>query len=403
MKLDRLRRIKLDPSIWTSSLILLAVATFTNRFGQGLLNGVRTNFFIDTLGMTGGQVLWLEGIRELPGLGLIFIAALMMRLPLSRRAAVSVLIMGIGFILYAFVGSYVALLVVAVISSLGMHMWMPLNSSLCMCLSNKGNTGRVLGTLNSVGALAGLAGMGLISVLGRFTESVPLNVYYVAGGIFIILAAALFYRLPTNIGSTEAKQPRMLLRKRYWLYYVLTFFQGSRKQVLNTFGTLMLVDKFGLRVWEISTLLLASSIIRMFAGPYVGRLVDRVGERKTLSISYALLTLCCLGFAAVTNVWVLIGLLLTIKLAVMLGMGLNTYVYRMAPAEELTPTLSAGISINHVTSVAMPIVAGAVLPLIGYQGVFVGTAGLILLSIPFAAALKVTTRAAAQPQPAGAE
>jgi len=281
-------------------------------------------------------------------------------------------------------------------------MWMPLNSALCMCLSDKCNTGQMLGTLNAIGALAGLAGMGVISILGRAAESLPLNTYYIVGGIFIILAAILIYRLPTGIGSTEVEQPRLLLRKRYWLFYVLTFFQGSRKQVLNTFGTLMLVDKFGLRVWEISSLLLVSSVINMLASPYAGRLVDRFGERRTLPVSYAVLTLCCLGFAVLRSVWVLIALMLIIRLAVTLGLGLNTYVYRIAPAEELTPTLSAGISINHITSVAMPLLAGALLPLIDYEGVFAGTAGLILASIPFAVALKTELTTAPQPQAAGA-
>ena len=82
-------------------------------------------------------------------------------------------------------------------------------------------------------------------------------------------------------------------------------------------------------------------------------------------------------------------MLLVIKLLVLLGMGLSTYVNRIAPPEELTPTLSAGISVNHVTSVAMPLVAGALLPFIGYEGVFLGTAGLILLSIPFALSIRV--------------
>jgi predicted MFS family arabinose efflux permease len=280
---------------------------------------------------------------------------------------------------------------------------MPLNSALGMCLSNRDNTGLVLGTLNSVGALAGLAGMGVISIISGADESFPLESYYIAGGIFILIAAVLIFRLPTDIGATRQEQPRLLLKKRYWLFYVLTFFQGSRKQVLNTFGSLMLVDKFGLRVWEISTLLLVSSVINMLGSPYAGRLVDRFGERKTLSISYVVLTLCCLGFAVFSNVWVLIGLLLTIRLAVMLGLGLNTYVYRTAPEEELTPTLSAGISINHVTSVAMPIVAGAVLPLIDYEGVFVGTAVLILLSVPFALALKGREALAPQARPAVAK
>lgn len=101
---------KSETTIWTANLILLASAVFLQRFGEGLLWGSRTNFFIDTLGLRGGQVLWLEGIRELPGLGLIFIAALTMRLPLSRRSAAAVFIMGVGYALYAVVNSYMALL-----------------------------------------------------------------------------------------------------------------------------------------------------------------------------------------------------------------------------------------------------------------------------------------------------
>ena len=45
--------------IWSSHLALLAVAVFVNRFGQGIFGGARTNFFVDTLGITGGQVLAL--------------------------------------------------------------------------------------------------------------------------------------------------------------------------------------------------------------------------------------------------------------------------------------------------------------------------------------------------------
>ena len=146
--------------------------------------------------------------------------------------------------------------------------------------------------------------------------------------------------------------------------------------------------------------MLSSSIVNLIAAPYMGALIDRFGERKTVSASYAVLTLCCAGFAVVHNVWILVLLLIVIKLAVPLGMGLSTYVYRTAPPEELTPTLSAGISINHVTSVAMPLLAGALLPAIGYEGIFAGTAGLILLSIPFALTMRLEARPVVQPQPA---
>ena len=389
-----------DKRIWTSNLILLASASFMIRFGMGVLGAARTNFLVDTLGLTGGQVLWLEGMRELPGLALMFIAAFTMRLPLSRRAAASVLITGVGYALFATVGSYAGLLPVAVFTSLGMHMWFPLSSSLGLSLSTKGKTGLVLGTLASVGALASLIGMGILSLVAKIAESFPLRAYYVVGGVFVVIASFLILRLPTSIGSTEQEQPRMLLRRRYWLYYVLTFFQGSRKQVLNTFGTLVLVESFDLKVWQVGLILLTSSIINMLAGPYMGSLIDRFGEQKTVSLSYAILVLCCLGFAVIHNVGFLVFLLIVIKLTVMLGMGLSTYVYRMAPAEELTPTLSAGISINHVTSVAMPFIAGASLPYIGYEGVFAGTAAMILMSIPFAWALRVNPRLVPQVEPA---
>jgi predicted MFS family arabinose efflux permease len=393
-------------ALWSANLMVLASALFLNRFGQELLGSVRTNFFIDTLGLTGGQVLWLEGIREIPGLALIFIAALMMRLPLSRRAALSVLITGIGYGLYAFIHSYTALLAVAVVASLGLHMWMPLNNSLGMCLSPKNQTGQVLGMLSSIGALGGLIGMGALSLFSRATVSldIPLGIYYLIGGAFIIMAALLIFKLPTDIGTTTTEPPRILLKRRYWLYYVLTFFEGSRKQVLHTFGMLVLVENFGLEVWQISSLLLASSIVNLIGIPQLGKLIDHFGERKMLTVSYIILALCCVGFATVHTVLVLILLLITIKLMVTLSMGLSTYVYHIAPPEELTPTLSAGISINHVTSVAMPLIAGALLPHIGYEGIFLGTAAIIGLSVPFALALQARS-ALAPPQtsPVGAE
>jgi len=69
-------------SLWTRDLGLTAAAVFFMRFGEGLLGGARMNFFVDTIGLTGEQVLWLEGIREVPGLILVLIAALTMHLPL---------------------------------------------------------------------------------------------------------------------------------------------------------------------------------------------------------------------------------------------------------------------------------------------------------------------------------
>jgi predicted MFS family arabinose efflux permease len=390
-------------SAWSRNLVIFAVTVFLVRFGQGLLNGARMNFFVETLGLSGGQVLWLEGIRELPGLALIFVAALTMLLPLSVQAALSVLLMGLGYALYAFVGSYAALLGASIVASFGFHLWTPMNSAIGMSLSSKENAGRVLGTLASVGSLAAIAGMGAISLISRFFESMPLTNYNLAGGISIMLGALALLTLPRGVGSTEHKPARILVKKRYWLYYLLIFFAGARKLVLGSFVTLVLVQDYGLKVWQVSTLMLASSILNLLAAPYLGSLIDRLGERVTTPVAYSVLAVCCLGYATVHSLWFLLALWVLIKLAQPMSIGLSTYVYRTAPAEELAPTLSAGVTFDHITSVGMPFLYGAVLPIIQYEGVFLGMAILILLSIPFARALQVRVPTAPQPVAVSAE
>jgi len=394
---------RIDYTIWTRSLILFAVATFFARFGQGLTGSVRMNFFVETIGLSSEKILRLEGIRELPGLALIFLAALTMRMPHRRQAAVAVLLLGVGFGLYAFVHSYAALLAVAIIASFGFHLWVPVNGAIGMSLAGKENAGKVLGTLSAVGSLASIAGMGVLAVVSRLFSGASLGSYYLLAGGMIVVGALFILRLPSDIGTSEAEPPRILVKRRYWLYYVLVFFSGARKLVLSSYVTLVLVQKFDLQVWHISTLMVFGSILNLLLAPYLGSLIDRFGERRTTPIAYAALALCCLGYATIANPWVLVGLWVIMHLATPLGMGLSTYVYRTAPPEELTPTLTAGVTFDHISSVGMPFIAAAALPLIGYEGFFLIAAGLILVSIPFARALHVRVPAAPQAVAAGAE
>ena len=388
-------RLKSATSLWSRDLLILAVSVFMASLGQGLLGGVSTNFFVDVLGLSGKQVLWLAGIREIPGLSLMFIAALIMRWPLSRRAALALVLMGVGYGLYVLVHSYAALLATALLASLGFHNWMPLQSTLGLALTRKEDSGRVLGSLASVGSLATIVGMGVTALLAT---TLSLRSFYVLGGVVIAIGGLLIFRIPANVGRGMEAQPRLILKWRYWLYYVLIFFEGSRMQVFGTFGTLILVQNYGLNVRQISLLLIASGIANLLLAPRLGRLLDVVGERIVLSASYVALAFCFVGYATVHNVWFLGCMLIAINLLVTLRIGLSTYVNRIAPPEELAPTLSAGVSINHITSVSMSLLAGVLLSIVGYEWLCWGAAGVILLSTPFALAIKVDAPPALKPQ-----
>jgi predicted MFS family arabinose efflux permease len=381
-------------------LIILAITVFLSRLGQGLFGGASTNFMVDVLGLSGKQVLWLAGIREIPGLALMAIAALIMHVSLSRRAALSLLVMGVGYGLYAAVHSYTALIAAALVGSLGFHNWMPLQSSLGLALTKKEHSGRVLGILSSMGSLASIVGMGATALLATV---LPLRAFYILGGIAIIIGGLLVLRIPPDVGERKAAQPRIILKGRYWLYYVLTFFEGSRMQVFSAFGTLVLVQEYGLDARQISLLLVVSGVVSFVLAPRLGHLLDVWGERWTLSASYVGLALCFVGYATVHNVWFLAAMLVCMNLLVTLRIGLSTYVNRIAPPEELTPTLSAGVSINHITSVSMSLVAGTLLDIVGYEWLCWGAVAVIMVSVPFALAIRVQPQAALEAQPSGAE
>jgi predicted MFS family arabinose efflux permease len=379
--------------IWSRSLVLLAAAIFLLSLGSGLQSGVSTNFMKE-LGLSGSQVLLQAGIREIPGLGLMFLAALVMHLPLTWRGVGSVLLMGVGYALYATVHSWTALVVVSLTASLGFHLWMPLNSSLALGLARRENSGRVLGTLASVAALASMAGIGSILIFSRWFS---LRTFAGIAGLLIIAAAVVLSRLPKNIGETKKAQPRLLFRRGYWLYYGLLLLEGSRTQVFSAFNIMVLVYNYGLSAIQISLLLLASGLVNFVLAQPMGRLLDAAGERTTLTAGYGALALCFVGYATVHNVWFLAVMVILINLLVTLSMGLSTYINRIAPREELTPTLSTGVSINHITSVGMSFAAGALLPVVGYTVLCWGAVGIIVLSVPLALAIRTQVGPTADP------
>jgi predicted MFS family arabinose efflux permease len=387
-------------SLWTRDLAMTAAAVFFMRFGEGLLGGARMNFFVDTIGISGGQVLWLEGIREIPGLILVFIAALTMHLPLSWRAAASAAVLGLGYMSFALARSYTGLLAVAVVASFGLHGYQPIHPALAISLATERTRGRVLGLLSSVGSLAGIAGMGVLALTSNLMKTLSLRWSYIIGGAIILVSIYFFLRLSANLGATGAKQPRLVLRRRYWLYYVLTFFEGSRKEVLGSFCTLVLVEQFGWKVWQLSPLLLVTAILSMLLAPSLGMLVDRFGPRRALAGSYSVLVAACIGYAVIPNAGILAALYAVMRLAQILNLGLSVYARQIAPPEELTPTLSAGVSVNHVSSVAMPLLFGALVPIIGYSGVYMGSAAIIAVSVAFALAMRAPARREPSPEPA---
>jgi len=372
-------------SFWTRNVILLAFTFFFVWVGQGLWTSVNTNFFVQDLGLSGRQVLWLAGIREIPGLLLVFLAALVMRLPLSCRAAASLSLMGVGFGCYGLVHSYTALIAVVLVGSIGFHNWFAVSNVLGIGLAEKGRSGRILGRMNAVGMLASVLGMVMVMLL---SDRLGLRPFYFVSGVSLLVAALIVSRLPTDIGADASETPRLVLKRRYWLYYVLILFQGVRTQVFGAFGPWVLVQFYQVTASQLAMLMVVSRMMNFLVAPRLGDWIDRLGERKVLTGSYLGMAAAFAGYATFHSVWLLAVMYILINLLLLSRFALAIYVNRIAPAEELAPTLSAGVSVNHVTSVGMSLVVGGLISLLGYETLCYGAAVIILLSCPFALALQ---------------
>jgi len=113
----------------------------------------------------------------------------------------------------------------------------------------------------------------------------------------------------------------------------------------------------------------------------VGRLIDRVGERRVLVFYFACLTVFFVGYAFIRSRAVLYVLFVVDNAYFVFATALTTYVNRIAPPSEHTPTLSMGVATSHVSAVAMPLVGGLLWTHLGYQWAFLAGSAAAALSV----------------------
>lgn len=345
-------------------------------FSLALQMGMNANFLSQDLGFSGAQLGILEAFRESCGIWALGVLALLAGFAEPLVGAAMLVLFAVGLGGYALVPDFFWVVVASLIWSQGLHVWMPLPASLAMGLAEPGRVGLRLGQVQSAGAAGFFAGLAAGYVFTRL--GVAIRPLYYAAALAGLLAAACCLGIPRRI-RTEG--PRLVFRRRYGLYYLLCFLEGWRKQIFICFAPFLLVQKYGT---PLTTILILNGIVQIVGcatGPAAGRLIDRVGERRVLVFYYACLTAFFAGYAFVDAPRLLYVLFVVDSSFFVFGMALNTYVNRLVPAAERTPTLSMGVAFNHAAAVAMPLVGGVLWVTLGPRWTF--------LAGTFAAALSV--------------
>ncbi len=361
---------------WNKDFKLLALATC----GVGIFFGVQltlfNNFIVDQFGIEPHELGTLEALREVPGLLNVLMVALLIRRSLPVMGCVMLVIMGLGLMTYGGVTNVFTLAAVSFFWSIGFHGWIPLGQSMALRFSPPGNKGKWLGQLRSVESIAWLTAIG--ACLLTLETLRYQGLFFLAGATTVLGGLALLW---ATRQSRLKEEKGFVFKRRYSVYYALNFLQGFRKQMFITFAIFALVKVHGMPVETTMILMLINQVLVALTGPLMGRMVDNWGERRMLSASYIGLALVFFGYAVIQDRVTLYVLFCIDNLIFIGGIALTTYIYKITPEKDLKPTLSMGVTMNHIAAVIAPLVGGVAWYYLGYQVIFFGGSALAIISL----------------------
>ena len=350
-----------DLPVWRRPEALLMLMAFAMPVAFATWSALLNNFTIEVAGFDGSDIGWLHTVREIPGFLAIGVIAIIIFVREQVLALVSLVLLGVATALTAQFPSLAGILTITMLSSIGFHYYETVNQSLQLQWLPKDRAPRMLGVLLSVGAGATLLAYGAIVLTWRAFDLSYDLVYWVSGGFTAAIAAAAFFLYP-QFESPHPQVKKMILRRRYWLYYLLQFMSGARRQIFVVFAGFMMVERYGLDVHQVTMLFMATLTINMVSAPLVGRAVGYFGERAALMIEYGGLTLVFLFYAGLYvfdwGVWMACALYMVNNIFFSLALAIKTYFQKIAAPGDIAPTAAVAFTINHIAAVFLPAALG---------------------------------------------
>ena len=369
--------------VWRRPVTLLFVMALAMPIAFNTWSVLLNNFVIEVGGFDGSDNGWLHTVREIPGFLAVGVIAIIIFVREQVLGLVSLILLGVATMMTAYFPSMAGILTITMLSSIGFHYYETVNQSLQLQWLSKARAPQVLGWLMAAGSGATLVAYLLIVLLWE-----PLNltynlVYMISGGLTAVIAVFCLFAYPKFESSTPQIK-KMVLRKRYWLYYALQFMAGARRQIFIVFAAFMMVEKFGFKVQEVTALFLINLVINIVVGPLVGRAVATLGERFALIFEYVGLTIVFLMYGGLY--WFGWGVLLASILYVVdhilfaLALALKTYFQKIADPQDIAPTAAVAFTINHIAAIFLPAGLGY-LWLYSPSAVFVVAAAMAITSL----------------------
>lgn len=387
--------------IFTVVIVLINAAA-------ALSSSIYSSYFKEVYQITSVQRGFLELPRELPGvLCMVAVSALTAFCSDVTIGLIAQVLCCVGLVVMgAMSPGYGLMMVFLFLHSLGQHLFMPINDSISLSLGRAGETGTVAGRIKSRGTLAAMLTSAVVLVgfrVGIFSFATPVIVpFLIAAALFAGAAIAMARLRPVAPPQPARAKQRIIIRRRYLPYYLVTLAFGCQKRIRLVYGPWLIVELLGRGADVLSLLAIATGLAASLFVPRLGKMLDRRGVRRTLVFEgiYIAASFCALGVMAWafstgriagSGGWLLLTYVIYILADLMQQFNMaHSFLMRSIAVDpsEVTQCLSVGLSFDHVLAVAASYLFGLVWAAWGPQWVFFLAAACSVLLFLAAALLR---------------
>ncbi len=342
-----------------SAVEFLMALAFINTAAFAGWQALINNFAREQAGFGWFETGLTQSFRELPGL-LVFSAVVwLLWMREQTLAYASLALLSFGVAMTGFFPTLGGIIATTLVMSFGFHYFEAATHSMQLQFLRGPNAARDMGRVHGASAAAQFISFGAIFVLtGWFGYKSYMPVFVLIGMAALVMTWLSWRHFPQYEGHVPQLKS-LMFRRRYGLYYALTFMSGARRQIFVAFGAFLLVDRFGLPVDRIALLYLATAFASTMLAPRIGAMVGRIGERRTMILENLILIVIFSGYALTSSPVVAALLFVVDGVSTSLTIAQRTYIQKIGAPEDMSATTTVGFTFNHIAAVVIPVVFGA--------------------------------------------
>ncbi len=377
--IEYVRPLEIQEEIERKTFLFLFILTFSQIVAFQAWSTLYTNFIVEVLELNSAENGIIQSLRELPGLLAISVVFFLKFIKEESLAIYAVFALGIGVVITGFMPSFSGMLFSTLVMSIGFHYFETINQSITLQAFSTKVSPLVFGRLRSISALGNIIVALLILAFAGFFSYKEMYLYT---GLVAIIGAAWAIKKRPDLSLLPQQKKSLVFKKKYWLFYVLTFLSGGRRQIFTIFSLYLLVEKFEYSVTSVTLLFLINNTVNWILNPLIGKLINKYGEQKLLTYQFLPAIGIFLGYAYIDNGLIVAALYILDQFVFNFNIAEKTFFQKIGEKADIAPSMAVSFTINHIAAVVVPVVCGA-LWLIDYKIPFIFGAVLAGISLFF--------------------